>query len=205
MVTSRHAGVNRLAASRVKRLQPYFEQGAEFHGYLSPGLVLGIIMVDLAKELLGPRHSIDAVVETKACLPDAIQLMTPCSYGNGWMRVKDWGKLALTLYDKHELDGIRVFVNLEEIKKYPSIERWLMRMSDIDEKEVAREVMTAERDILSWQRVKVTPYEKIKKAPLVTCSSCGEMHPATNGDLCIRCRGKENYYEVSDDAMKIEV
>ncbi len=202
MVTARHAGTSTLAASRVKHLQPYFEQGADFHGYLSPGLVLGIIMVDLAKELLGPRYPIDAVVETKACLPDAIQLMTSCSYGNGWMRVKDWGKVAMTLYDKYELDGIRVFVNLEQIKKYPLIERWLMRVGDADEKAVAREVMAAGRDILSWQRVRVAPYKRIKKAPLVTCNSCGETHPARDGNLCLRCRGDENYYEVSDDASK---
>ena len=100
-VTSQQAGIDELAASTMKRLQPYFEQGIKFHGWLrSPGFVLGVIMVDLAEKLLGPRNLIDAVVETKACLPDAIQLMTSCSYGNGWMRVKDWGKLALTLYDK---------------------------------------------------------------------------------------------------------
>ena len=43
----------------------------------------------------------------------------------------------------------------------------------------------------------VAPYEKTTNAPLVLCSSCGETHPATDGDLCIRCSGKENYYEVS--------
>ncbi len=102
----------------MKHLQPYFEHGIDFHGYLSPGLALGIIMVDLAQELLGPRQMIDAVVETKACIPDAVQLMTACSYGNGWMRVKDWGKVALTLYDKQNLDGIRVSANLEEIRKH---------------------------------------------------------------------------------------
>ena len=156
-------------------------------------------MVDLAKEVLGPRNLIDAVVETKACLPDAIQLMTPCSYGNGWMRVKDWGKVALTLYDKYELDGVRICVNLEEIKKYPLIEQWLMRTGDVDKKEVVKKVMMAGRDILSWQRVRVAPYRKVKKAPLVVCSSCGETHPATNGDLCVRCSGKDNYYQVADD------
>jgi formylmethanofuran dehydrogenase subunit E len=86
--------------SRREYLQPYFDRGVEFHGWLSPGLVIGIFMVDLAKEVLGPRELIDAVVETKACVPDAIQLMTHCTYGNGWMVVKDWGKMALTLFDK---------------------------------------------------------------------------------------------------------
>lgn len=199
MVISHQVGTNESAASTMKHLQPYFEQGTNFHGYLSPGFVLGAIMVDLAKELLGPRDLIDAVVETKACLPDAIQLMTACSYGNGWMRVKDWGKVALTLYDKYGLDGVRVYVNLEEIKKYPLVEQWLMRTVDVDKEEVAKEVMKAGRDILLWQRVRVAPYRKVKKAPLVVCRSCGETHPATNGDLCLRCSGKDDYYQVADD------
>ena len=113
-------------SNRTEHLNPYFEEGAKFHSYLSPGLVLGIIMVDLAKELLGPRKLVDAVVETTACVPDAIQLMTACTYGNGWMRVKDWGKMALTLYDKEKLDGVRVYVDLEKIKKYPLLYQWYM-------------------------------------------------------------------------------
>jgi len=199
MVRSKHVKTNQLPDSSLERLQPYFEQGATFHGYLSPGLALGIIMVDLAKELIGPRDLIDAVVETKACLPDAIQLMTACSYGNGWMRVKNWGKVALTLYDKHELDGIRVSVDLEGVKKYPLIERWLMRSGNVDKEEVTKEIVRAGRSILSWQRVKVVPYKKAKNAPLLTCSLCGEVHPATDGNLCARCNGKENYYEVADN------
>ena len=157
---SRWVEVNELAASTMKRLQPYFEQGAKFHGYLSPGLVLGAIMVDLAKELLGPRNLIDAVVETKACLPDAIQLMTSCSYGNGWMRVKDWGKLALTLYDKREFGGVRVYVDANKLKKYPLIERWVMRVGYVDKDETSQEIIRVGRDILSWERVKVNHYRK---------------------------------------------
>lgn len=197
MATSHQIKVHRLSGNMMKHLQPYFEQGIKFHGYLSPGLALGIIMVDVAKELLGPGRLIDAVVETKACIPDAVQLMTSCSYGNGWMRVKDWDKVALTLYDKHELDGIRVSINWEEIRKRPLVERWLMRTGSVDKEEVTKEVIKAGRSILSWQRVRVAPYEKTTNAPLVLCSSCGETHPATDGDLCIRCSGKENYYEVS--------
>ena len=191
-----------LSDTIMKRLEPYFEQGIEFHGYLSPGFVLGVIMVDLAKEILGPRDLIDAVVETKACIPDAIQLMTSCSYGNGWMRVKDWDKFALTLYDKHKLDGVRVSVNLEEVKKHPSVERWLMREGHTHKEEVAKEVMRVGRSILSWQRVRAAPYKRIENAPLAVCSSCGETHSSVDSDLCIRCSGGEDYYEVVDGAVE---
>jgi formylmethanofuran dehydrogenase subunit E len=40
-------------------------------------------MVDLARELIGIDTEADAIVETRHCLPDAIQLFTPCTVGNG--------------------------------------------------------------------------------------------------------------------------
>ncbi|MFC1893724.1 FmdE family protein [Chloroflexota bacterium] len=198
-ITSCSVDIKQPVNNTLKHLQPYFELGAKFHGYLSPGLTLGIIMVDLAQELLGPRYLVDAIVETKACLPDAIQLMTPCSYGNGWMQVKNWGKVALTLYDKYQLDGIRISVNLEKSRKYPLIEQWLMRIGNVNKEEVTGEIMRVGRRILSWQRVRVDPDRKIKKAPLRICSVCGEAHPAIEGDLCTRCSRKENYYELADN------
>ncbi len=203
MGISHQVEASQLSASTMKRLQPYFEQGKDFHGYLSPGLALGIIMVDFAKEILGPRNLVSAVVETKACIPDAVQLMTSCSYGNGWMRVKDWGKVALTLYDKHELNGIRIFPNWEEIKKHSLIERWLMRGGNIDKEEVTKDIIKAGRSICSWQRVRVAPYKRVKNSPLALCSLCGESHPAIDGDLCVRCNGRENYYEGTDNVNEV--
>jgi formylmethanofuran dehydrogenase subunit E len=198
IVVSGNVGAVAVADQGTDRLRPYFEAGAKFHGYLSPGLALGIIMVDLAKELLGQKYLIDAVVETKSCLPDAIQLMTSCTYGNGWMHVKDWNKMALTLYDKYELEGIRVFVNYEKVKNYPLIERWLMMLGEVDKTEVASHVIRAGRDIVSWQKVKVAPIHKRKKAPLIACPFCGETYPVADGEACARCSGKDNYYHVSD-------
>ena len=65
-----------------------------FHGWKAPGLVLGLFMVDLAQELIGCQTEADAVVETRHCLPDAIQLFTPCTIGNGWLKILDWDKFA---------------------------------------------------------------------------------------------------------------
>ena len=181
-------------------MQPYFDQGTEFHSWLSPGLVIGIFMVDLAKEILGPRELIDAVVETKACVPDAIQLMTRCTYGNGWMVTKEWGKMALTLFDKKQRDGVRVFVDLEKVKKYPLIYQWYMNEGEVDKNRVTEELLDIERDILSWQRVKVI-HTKDKKGDLKTCPSCGETYPARDGELCQRCSGSSNYYELTDEGL----
>ena len=71
-----------------------------FHGHLAPGLVIGVKMVSLAMARL-PRDLIfDAFCETRSCLPDAVQLLTPCTIGNGWLRIVDLGRFAVALYDK---------------------------------------------------------------------------------------------------------
>jgi formylmethanofuran dehydrogenase subunit E len=57
-----------------------------FHGYVAPGVVLGGVMVDLARRQLPPEVLFDAVCETRHCLPDAVQLLTPCTLGNGWLK-----------------------------------------------------------------------------------------------------------------------
>ena len=183
-----------------KYLQSHFDRGVEFHGYLSPGLVIGIFMVDLAKELLGHCELIHAVVETSACVPDAIQLMTSCTHGNSWMVTKDWDKMALTLYDKEERAGVRVFVDLDKVKKYPLIYQWYMKSADIDKDEISRQLIDIGRDILSSQRVRVMHPGKVKRA-FVICPSCGETHNASDGELCQRCSGSDDYYEIVDEGV----
>jgi len=76
-----------------------------------------------------------------------------------------------------------------------------MRTGSVDKEKVTKEVIKAGRSILSWQNVRVAPYKRIKDAPLAICRLCGEAHPAIEGDLCIRCGGKENYYEVMEEAI----
>ncbi len=86
-----------------KSLEEYITIIEKFHGWAAPGVVIGGFMVDWAQELLGGHVEADAIVETRHCLPDAVQLLTPCTCGNGWMKVLDWDKFALSLYDKRSL------------------------------------------------------------------------------------------------------
>jgi formylmethanofuran dehydrogenase subunit E len=68
-----------------------------FHGNVAPGVVIGGIMVAAARRRLPPEVLFDAVCETRNCLPDAIQLLTPCTIGNGWLKVVNVGRFALSL------------------------------------------------------------------------------------------------------------
>lgn len=206
--------------NRRPALAPYIDAiGPKFHGILSPGLTLGFFMVDYAQELMAQGRQekgegkpedeegekkylrspvsslqspimLDAIVETKKCLPDAVQLMTPCSYGNGWMKVYDWGRYGLTLYDKRELNGVRVWLDMEKIKDYPVIHDWYFRVIDHHQwPQINQEIQKVQRDVLSWKKVKVKPQPKIKKRPHQFCPGCGESFWTDLGELCPNCSG----------------
>jgi formylmethanofuran dehydrogenase subunit E len=169
-----------------------------FHGWKAPGLVLGLFMVDLARELIGPRTEADAVVETRHCLPDAIQLFTPCTVGNGWMKILDWDKFALSLYDRRTIHGYRVWVDLEKMRPYPELYKWYMRL--IPKKELPIDVLLgiilkAGRHVLSSQAITMTQYyDRVKKTDINVCPVCNEAFTATQGSICRACQGN-GYYE----------
>ncbi|MGW8186774.1 MAG: FmdE family protein, partial [Desulfobacterales bacterium] len=133
----------------------------KFHGWKAPGLVLGLFMVDLAQELIGIETEADAIVETRHCLPDAIQLFTPCTVGNGWMKILDWDKFALSLYDRRERNGYRVWFDLAKARRFPNLYKWFMRL--VPKKELPLDVLletilSAGRSVLSSQAIYVTAY-----------------------------------------------
>ena len=70
----------------------------------------------------------DAVCETRNCLPDAIQLLTPCTIGNGWLKVVNVGRFALSLYDKYEGEGVRVFLDPVKVADWPEINNWYLKL-----------------------------------------------------------------------------
>ena len=86
-------------------LDEYSRLTESFHGSLAPGMLMGGIMVDAALDRLKTTHLYDAICETSSCLPDAIQLLTPCTIGNGWLHIVDLGRFALTLYEKELRQG----------------------------------------------------------------------------------------------------
>ena len=98
-----------------------------FHGYVAPGLMIGGFMVDHALNHLPEGDFFDAVSETRNCLPDAIQLLTPCTIGNGWLRILDLGRYALTLYEKYNGKGVRVYLDVGKLDSWPNIKNWFLK------------------------------------------------------------------------------
>ena len=80
--------------------EEYLHLVKSFHGSLAPGLIIGGFIVDLALKHLPEGELFDALCETPVCLPDAVQILTPCTIGNGWLTVFDIGRFAVTMYEK---------------------------------------------------------------------------------------------------------
>jgi formylmethanofuran dehydrogenase subunit E len=180
-----------------RSLDAFFDDIKRFHGFVSPGLVLGGLMVDWAQELIGPHVEADAVAETCHCLPDAVQIFTPCTIGNGWLKVLDWDKFALCLYDKRELEGYRVWLDLKKASLFPNIYNWYMRRiakEDLPLDILHADILSARRSVLSFRAVRITtPFRKKPKEDIKICPGCGEAYPASQGPQCNACRA-EGYY-----------
>lgn len=174
----------------------------KFHGWKAPGLVLGGFMVDWAIELIqtemGPEVESDAIVETSHCLPDAIQIFTPCTVGNGWLKILDWDKFALSLYNKKTLSGYRVWLDLDKAQAFPNLYNWYMRLvpkKTLPLETINQSIFEAGRSTLSSSAIRVTRfYEPKKKGRTDVCSGCGEAYPVAQGSRCLTCQG-QGYYE----------
>lgn len=169
----------------------------KFHGWKAPGLVLGAYMVDLARQLIGHDVEADAIVETRHCLPDAIQLFTPCTIGNGWLKILDWDKFALCLYDRHTQQGYRVWLDLAKTKKVPDLYNWYMRLvpkNSLPLEVMIKTILDAGKSVLSSRAVKVTRfYQREKKGNIEICPCCNEAFPASQGSCCTACQGGGYY------------
>ncbi|MDR3641502.1 MAG: FmdE family protein [Humidesulfovibrio sp.] len=173
-------------------------KAAAFHGYPAPGLLIGGYMVELARRQLPAGTLFDAVAETAKCLPDAVQLLTPCTFGNGWMRVLNLGRYALSLYDKYTGEGVRVWIDLERMAPYEEIRGWFLKLkkkADQDTDRLFREIETAGDTLCSMAPVRVDDrYRRHKSMGRVgVCPICCEAYPASDGAICRGCQGEAPY------------
>ena len=74
--------------------EEYLHLVKSFHGNLAPGLIIGGFIVDLAMKNLPEGEFFDAVCETPVCLPDAVQILTPCTIGNGWLSIVNFRQIC---------------------------------------------------------------------------------------------------------------
>jgi formylmethanofuran dehydrogenase subunit E len=174
-----------------------------FHGYAAPGVVLGGIMVEAAKKRVPPGTLFDAVSETPKCLPDAIQLLTPCTIGNGWLKIVHLGRFALSLYDKVEGNGVRVYLDAEKVKGFSEIRDWFFSLKSKEEQDaeaLTRQILKAGEDVIGSGTVRIQPrlLQRKKKSFTTLCPLCGEAYPRGDGAICLACQGEGPYVEKMD-------
>jgi formylmethanofuran dehydrogenase subunit E len=186
--------------------EEYCRLASGAHGNLAPGMVVGGLMVDLARSRIPDGILFDAICETAACLPDAVHLLTPCSVGNQWLRVVDLGRFALTLYNKFTGEGVRVFVDPARLDDWPAIREWFLKTKPKklqDKERLISQIREAGRAILGIEpvRIAVTFLTRPPKTVAV-CPLCGEAYRLGDGPVCPACSGAALPYETSGPAVK---
>jgi formylmethanofuran dehydrogenase subunit E len=172
----------------------YCEAVARFHGSAAPGVVLGGFMVDAARADLPEGVLFEALCETRVCLADAIQLLTPCTTGNGRLKILHVGRFALTLYDKSNGDGTRVFLDASALDRWPEIQAWFLKRKSKAEQDshlLLDEIRAAGPSVLGKEKVTVEAefLRKKKLGAVGLCLGCGEAFPTSDGEYCGACRG----------------
>ena len=178
--------------------EEYVEAVRSFHGYPAPGVIIGGFMVELAYQHLPEEGLFDAICETDKCLPDAIQLLTPCTIGNGRLRIMNIGCFAFTLYDKHSAKGIRVFLDPLKLDAWSEIKSWFFHRKPKEEQDsqlLMEQIKRAGTDIVSVRQVKVdiSLVNNEHRAGSTICPLGQEAYPTANAEICLSCQNKIPY------------
>jgi len=176
-------------------LQDLIVRIEEFHGYPSPGILLGSCMLDAALGTLPPTAYLNVVSETVVCLPDAVQLLTPCTIGNGFLQILDWGKFALTVYDRKSLQGVRAGLDHPALSAFPLVHQWFDRSARTGSKPefeaLSDEILAAAGEVIVCREVAVL--QALKETQSIqtgVCPDCGESYARRLGDRCPACAGR---------------
>jgi formylmethanofuran dehydrogenase subunit E len=178
--------------------EAFLERVKDFHGFPAPGVILGGIMVEAARRQIPSGVLFNAISETNKCLPDAIQLLTPCTIGNGWLKVYSFDRFALSLYDKDTGKGVRVILDIDRMEAWPEIKTWYFKLKSKDEVELSDLLDSIARGgeaLCSVRPVQLRPVllEKVKRGPRAVCPRCREGYPANDQGLCLACQGQSPY------------
>jgi len=170
-----------------------FEDAAEFHGHVCPGLSSGYRVAIAAMEALGVTRPKDeelvAIAETDACGVDAIQVVTGCTAGKGNLIVHDYGKHVFTFYCREKGKAVRAMTCLEEfMPKNPEVEelrpRVLSDRATEEEKtryfalmsQVSKAILEAPSEkVVKLEFVQMEPPKKARIFTSIPCGCCGEM------------------------------
>lgn len=96
--------------TQIREIPDDLKPVVDFHGSLCPGTLMLTRLAQAAMAELGvKRHdkNLFAFVESNRCHTSGVQFVTGCVFGTRRMIVKDFGKAAVTLYDKASGRAVR--------------------------------------------------------------------------------------------------
>lgn len=184
-------------------IDDYLAKVKQFHGHLAPGMVCGGFMVELAYRNLPEEGFYDVIAETRACLPDAIQILTPCTIGNGWLQIIDTGRFALMFYDKYTGQGVRVAMDPSRLKNWPEAHTWAMKLKpkkEQDKKRLFEEIIEAGPKLYKVERIQVDRDKFPKKGKIFICDSCRESYRGSEAGRCEACQGKVPFSQARENS-----
>jgi formylmethanofuran dehydrogenase subunit E len=170
-----------------------FEEAAEFHGHICPGLSSGYQVAIAAMKALGVQRPKDeelvAVAETNACGVDAIQVVTGCTAGKGNLIIHDYGKHVFSFYCRNSGKAVRVMTCLDDfMQRKPQMDTLRPKVfsgqATEEEKSQFYELMKQTSDailqaplekVVTVQEISMTPPEKARIFTSIPCECCGEM------------------------------
>jgi formylmethanofuran dehydrogenase subunit E len=194
-------------SSPVDKIGPYtwkefLEHVSSFHNFPSPGVMIGGMMIDIALKHIPGEVTYNALCETSSCLPDSVQILTPCTAGNGRLKIVDLGRYAVSLYNKYDGDGVRVYLDPEKLQGWNEIETWLLKLKskhEQDTEQLMEEIRSAGCNVYTLHPVKIKPdyLKKHSKGPIGICSICSEAYPLATGTICLSCQGQTPYEDAT--------
>jgi formylmethanofuran dehydrogenase subunit E len=165
-----------------------------FHGYLSSGAFIGLQMLNMARRILDVQNGnrLYVVSETYNCLPDPFQILEGATIGNKGLRIKDYGKMAVTVNKRagqgiSSMKGVRIYLDPEKTMDYPRLHAWYMNTAKVPHEEVIPDLLKAGESIYSFEMVDIeVPVKKKKQVWL--CEKCGESFVQYEGEaFCPAC------------------
>jgi len=165
------------------------EKVIPFHGFLTSGALIGIQMLNIAKRVLDVKDGerIYVTSETQSCMPDPFQILAGATIGNGGLKIKNLGKMAVTVNKQapegvHSVKGVRIILDPEKTKDYPKLHAWYLNTEKLPHEEVVPILLDAGEKVYSWKLVDLEIPVRMKKR-IQSCKNCGEMFIQHDNEL----------------------
>jgi formylmethanofuran dehydrogenase subunit E len=165
-----------------------------FHGFLTSGALIGIQMLNIARRVLDIREGerIYVTCETQSCMPDPFQILAGATIGNGGLKIRSLGKMAVTVNKQapegvYSIKGVRIILDPEKTKDYPKLHAWYLNIEKLTHENVVPILLAAGEEVYSWKPVDIEVPVRQKKR-IKCCKNCDEMFIQHDNELlCGAC------------------